>query len=172
MNISIIAAIDLNGAIGYQGELPWPRLSGDLRRFKWLTDGGPVIMGRKTFESIGKPLPNRKNIVLSSSRAFPGTLQAKNFYQALILARKFLGPGKEVPVIGGASLYRAALRHSRLTTLHLSIVHGEFEADTFFPDWEPRDWEESVRVSQVPNEKNPFGHTYVRFSRRTVQCLS
>lgn len=164
MNLSIIAAIDLGAGIGNKGQMPWPRLSGDLRRFKWLTEGSPVIMGRKTFESIGKPLPKRENIVLSSTRSFPGTIQAKNFYSALVKA-KGAAKGGEVFVIGGASLYELALTHESLRTMHLSVVHGNFEADVFFPAWSPNDWKEVLRVTQLPNEKNPYMHTYVRLER-------
>jgi len=167
MNLSIVAAIDLNAGLGNKGDLPWPRLSGDLRRFKWLTEGSSVVMGRKTFESIGKPLPKRQNIVLSGSRHFPGTIQAKNFYSALVKAKGASQNG-DVFVIGGASLYELAMAHESLQNMHLSVVHGTFEADVFFPAWSPNDWKEVLRVTQLPNEKNPYMHTYVHFVRKAV----
>jgi dihydrofolate reductase len=134
MKIVIIAAIAANGTIGHAGKIPW-HLSEDLKRFKRLTLGHPVIMGRKTYESLGKPLPGRRNIVLTRQ---PGTDHFASLEDALISC------GDEtVFVIGGAEVYRQALPLA--DTLLLTHVHQPVEGDTKFPDYDRSQWREASR---------------------------
>ena len=160
MRISIIAAISDNGTIGRDNRLPW-RLPADLRRFKELTMGKPLIMGRKTWESIGRPLPGRKNIVLSRDpdcRA-PGCTVVHSAAAALQEA----GASEEVMVIGGASLYELFLPQAH--TLLLTYVHGMIEGEVKFPQIEPGAWSETSRDSFPRDGQNQYPFTFVRMER-------
>ena len=128
MKIFLIAALDRNRVIGRDGKLPW-HISEDLKRFKRLTKGHVVLMGRKTYESLGKPLPDRRNIVLSS-RAIPDV----ESYRSLAEALRALKDENTVFIIGGGEVFRQAL--PIVDGLHLTIVDGKHEGDTFFPEYE------------------------------------
>ncbi|MFH1024889.1 MAG: dihydrofolate reductase [Planctomycetota bacterium] len=143
MNIIIIAALASNRVIGRDGKIPW-RLPEDLRRFKRLTTGHAVVMGRKTWESIGKPLPDRRNIVISRRADFPlpqGVHRAENFEAALNLCRA--AAETNVFVIGGAEVYRAALPLA--DEMHLTCLDRAVEGDVVFPEWNPAEWRETGR---------------------------
>lgn len=142
--IYLVAAVAENGVIGASGKLPW-YLPEDLRHFKQVTTGHPVIMGRKTWESIGKPLPNRNNIVVSRRAGFvaPGAQVASSLDGALALC-----PGREsVMVIGGNELFRAAL--PRAAGLILTEIHRAYEGDVRFPEFDRRAWKETRREPRV-----------------------
>ena len=132
--VSIIAAIGKNRELGKNNRLLW-HIPEDMKRFRKLTQGHAVIMGRKTFESIGKPLPNRTNIIITRDKSF----QAPNckIYHSFDDVIKAINSGEinggEVFVIGGGQIYNQALPHT--STLYLTIVEGTYEADTFFPDY-------------------------------------
>jgi len=128
VKILMIAALDRNRVIGRDGKLPW-HISEDLKRFKRLTKGHVVLMGRKTYESLGKPLPDRRNIVLSS-RAIPDV----ESYRSLAEALRALKDENTVFIIGGGEVFRQAL--PIVDGLHLTIVDGKHEGDTFFPEYE------------------------------------
>jgi len=133
--ISIIAAMTKSRVIGKNNQLPW-HLSDDLKNFKKFTVGSTVIMGRKTFESIGKPLPERNNIVISSS--MPQTqniIVAKTIEEALHKANSF---GKEVFIIGGASVYAQSLPFA--DRLYLSFIKKDYDGDVFFPEFDMTKW--------------------------------
>ncbi len=130
MTLSLIVAVAENGVIGRANQLPW-RLPEDLQRFRRITTGHPVIMGRKTFESIGRPLPGRTNIVVSRTGVFPGTVSAHSLEEALTEASRASGAG-EIFVIGGGEIYRAALPLA--TRIHLTRVHSSVEGDATFPE--------------------------------------
>jgi dihydrofolate reductase len=136
--ISIIVAADERGGMGIGGRLPW-HLPMDLRRFKALTMGKPIIMGRRTWDSIGRPLPGRRSIVLSRDigLAIAGVTVARTFDDAIRLA----GDVPEACVIGGAEVYRAALPSTDV--IHLTRVHASVAADTHFPPLEPGEWTET-----------------------------
>lgn len=147
MKLSIIVAAADNGVIGRDNRLPW-RLSADLKRFKSLTLGHHLLMGRKTYESIGRPLPGRTAIVLS--RGTPelpeGVRLARDLDEAVALARA--AGETEAFVGGGAAIYREAL--GRADRLYLTRVAGEFEGDTRFPAWDPERWE-LISVETCPS---------------------
>lgn len=158
--IALIAAMAENRVIGRENRLPW-RLPADLRRFKSVTMGKPVIMGRKTYESIGKPLPGRSNIVVTRDPDYraPGCQVVHSLGQALEA-----GAGHaEVMVIGGAELYREAL--GRAERMYLTLIRAEVEGDTLFPDIEPQQWRELERESHCADEKNQYDYDFVTLQR-------
>ena len=142
--VYLVAAVAQNGVIGANGKLPW-RLPEDLQHFKRLTLGHSVIMGRKTWESIGRPLPNRHNIVVSRRPGFQaaGASVASSLEDALALCAGV----DPVFVIGGNELYRAALPYA--AGLVLTRLHRPYEGDAYFPDIDPADWTETRREEHV-----------------------
>lgn len=160
MNLSLIVAMDPRGVIGRGDELPW-KLSTDLKRFRRLTMGHAIVMGRRTFESIGRPLPGRRTIVLSRSGfpAIEGVEQVRSVAGALDAVR-----GDEQPfIVGGAEIYRLFL--PQVQTLYVTWVEQEVAGDIRFPEWDPRDWveRESEQVAAGPTDEYPTRFvTYVR----------
>lgn len=164
MKIAIVVAYDKNRGIGTGGDLPWGRsLPADLAHFKELTTGGAVVMGRKTYESIGgRPLPNRKNIVLSGSEV-AGAIGAKNFAQALQFASE--EPNQDIFVIGGERVFAEAL--PEVDTIYATEVDYSFsDADVFFPQIDVNQWEEVSRTSQKANEQNRYSFDFVEYRRK------
>lgn len=165
MIASLIVAMDERGGIGWEGKLPW-RLPADLKRFRELTMGHYIIVGRKTFESIGKPLPGRNTIVVTRDKGFhaEGCQVSHSFEESLKLARD--GGESEVFVCGGAEIYAQAL--DLADRIYLTRVHAEVEADTFFPRFDERGWIEQECERHPADEKNqyPFSFKiYVRAAR-------
>lgn len=140
MILSLIVAVAENGVIGRDGGLPW-RLPGDMAHFKATTMGKPIVMGRKTWESLGRALPGRHNIVVTRDAAYvaEGASVANDLDVALSLA----GDVEEVMMIGGAQIYELAL--PRADRIYITRVHASPEGDTYFPDLDPGDWKEIVR---------------------------
>ena len=164
MKIAIVVAYDKNRGIGTGGDLPWGRsLPADLAHFKELTTGGAVVMGRKTYESIGgRPLPNRKNIVLSTGEVV-GAIGAKNFAQALQLASE--EPNQDIFVIGGERVFAEAL--PEVDTIYATEVDYSFsDADVFFPQINVNQWEEVSSTSQKANEQNKYSFDFVEYRRK------
>ncbi len=164
MKLSIIAAVGENHVIGARGKIPW-HLPADFKRFKELTMGHPIIMGNKTFESIGKPLPGRTNIVLAQdpNYAADGCLVAHALDEALALAKNAEG-GDEVFVCGGGQVYALTLPLANI--LYLTKVHGAFEGDTFFPKFNEGDWMLTSSEEHKKDEKNPFDFTFLTYQRK------
>lgn len=133
MGISIIAAVSKNNVIGRDGKLPW-HISEDLKRFKRLTSGHVIIMGRKTFESIGRPLPNRTNIIITRDKNFTPeeVVVTHSVEEALDMGREKEERG-EVFIIGGGQIYTQSMRYA--DKLYLTVVEEEIEGDTYFPDY-------------------------------------
>ncbi len=152
--LSLIVAMAANGVIGRDNRLPW-HISEDLRYFKRVTMGKPLVMGRKTFQSIGKPLPGRPNIVVTRDPAWSseGVQVAHSVAQALETARG-LAAGGEVMVIGGAELFKAALATAR--RLYLTEVHRNYDGDVFFPDPDPASWREVSREDHAGDPAYSF----------------
>jgi len=157
MMISIIVAMDEKGGIGVRSALPW-RLSTDLRRFRKLTMGHHLIVGRKTFEAIGRPLAGRRMIVVTRNQGLwaEGPLIALSFDQALELARQ-QGEG-EVFVIGGAMIYLLAL--PRAQRIYLTLVHTQVEADTYFPPINTAEWVVSEETYFPAGAEDQYAHTF------------
>ena len=156
MIISLIAAMDRNRLIGAGNRLPW-RLPADMRHFRQLTLGKPVLMGRRTFESIGKPLPKRTNIILTRDPHFSasGCIVAHSVDGAL---RKATGC-EEVMIIGGYSIYEQFL--DRAKRFYLTQIHESFRGDVYFPAFELGDWREVRRIKREPDTDNPHSYDFV-----------
>jgi dihydrofolate reductase len=154
-------AVAENGVIGSDNELPW-HLPGDLRYFRRVTMGKPVIMGRRTFDSIGRPLQGRTNIVISRNRNLrvEGVRVAASLDQALALAEG----SREVLVIGGAGIYAAAI--PRADRLYVTEVHAAFEGDTLLPAVAWRDWREVRRERHAAAAEDSCDYSFVVYERR------
>ncbi len=163
MIISIVVAMDENRTIGAGGALPW-HLPADLRYFRDITMGKPIVMGRKTHESIGRPLPGRENIVISRNPEFSAPGCRVMGGMAEVLER--LGEVEEVMVIGGASIYAEALELA--TRLYLTEVHAAVAGDVFFPEFDRGQWREIRRQHVLADEKNPLPHSFVLLERESV----
>ena len=157
--ITMIVAVAENGAIGKDNNLLW-HISGDLKRFKAITTGHSIIMGRKTYLSFPKrPLPDRKNIILTTSdTVFEGAYTAKNIKQALALC-----DSDEVFIIGGESIYRQFLPYT--TKIYLTRVHRSYKADTFFPALNMDEWE-TIETEEHLDGEPPF--TYITLRRKEM----
>ena len=159
--LELVVAAAENDVIGRANRLPW-HLPSDLKHFKALTTGKPVLMGRKTYESIGKPLPNRTNLVLSRGAAFHAEgCQAVGSLQE---ARDVAG-ASPLMIIGGAEIYRLCLPDAQ--RIHLTLVHTVIpDGDTFFPQWRSPEWRETARAPQAADERNTLAHSFITLERR------
>lgn len=161
--ISIIVAASTNNVIGVQGELPW-KISDDLRRFKALTMGKPIVMGRRTWESIGRPLPGRQNIVITRQADFAAT--GCEVVDSPAAALQAAGDADEVMIIGGGQVYELFLPTAG--RLHVTRVDTTIDGDAFFPAIDATDWQLTAVEAHVANERNEFAfefRTYERTSR-------
>lgn len=158
--ITLIAALGRNRAIGRDGELPW-HLPRELKHFKETTMGKPIIMGRRTWESIGRPLPGRQNIVVTRNPSFhaAGCEAAASLAAAVDLAQ-----GEEVMLIGGGELYREALDYA--DRMILTVVDCEPEADTWFPRWREADWQETELRTEPADTNSPLAYRVIELARR------
>ncbi|EFL90777.1 dihydrofolate reductase [Ahrensia sp. R2A130] len=165
--VSIVVAAAENGIIGADGDMPW-RLSSDLKRFKALTIGKPMIMGRKTFASIGKALPGRTSIVVTRDRNYQaeGAVVVSDLDQAFDLAREvaFASQADEIAIIGGGQIYAQTLE--RADIVHLTTVHADPEGDTSFPTLDPQEWsvDHEETVPAGPSDSEPT--TYRIYERK------
>lgn len=166
MRISLIAAVAEGGAIGRDGGMPW-HLSSDLRHFKATTMGCPVVMGRKTYESIGRPLPGRPNIVVTRNPEFSadGVEALSDLDEALDRAAALADEtgAAEVFVIGGGMLYKAAL--SRTDRIYFTEIHARIDGDAHFPELDPREWHEISRERHEAGEKDDHPFSFVVLER-------
>jgi len=160
MIVSIIVAMGENRVIGIENQLPW-QLPADMKWFRENTTGKPVIMGRKTYESIGRPLPNRRNIVISrdTSLKIEGCEVASGADAALELCRD----EAEVMIIGGASFYEQMLPHA--DRLYLTLVHTAPEGDAHFPEINYQQWNEKKRIDHRKDEANAFDYSFIILDR-------
>jgi dihydrofolate reductase len=158
--LELVVAMDRNGAIGYRNALPW-RLPADLKRFRELTGGHAVIMGRKTWESIGRPLPDRQNIVVSRRADFmPDAVHTAHSLDEAIDMVRLPGP---IFCIGGAELFRVAL--PRAKRLHITEIAAEFPGDTFFPLYDRSVWRETAREEHPASGDIAFDYAFVTYDR-------
>ncbi|MBF9237766.1 dihydrofolate reductase [Hymenobacter sp. BT683] len=161
--VSFVVAVAENGVIGSNGALPWGRLPADLQHFKRLTLGHPVIMGRRTYDSLGRALPKRTNIVVTRQAdwAAPGCETAASVPAALARAREL---DEEVCVIGGGEIYRQALPAADV--IYLTEVHHNFEGDAGFPPLPSSDWREETRERHEADEQHAYAFSFVTLRRR------
>ncbi|WP_078380282.1 dihydrofolate reductase [Sutcliffiella halmapala] len=159
--ISMIVATDKNGLIGKDNDMPW-RLPADLAYFKQVTTGSTVIMGRNTFESIGKPLPNRKNIILSRDSNLQ--IEGCETLSSITEVEKMAKLDEEIFIVGGANIYKQLLPITE--TLYLTFIDEEFEGDTFFPKIDTKEWELISNEKGVKDEKNPYDYYFKVYKRK------
>ena len=165
--IALIVARARNGVIGRDNQLPW-RLPEDLRYFKRMTIGKPVIMGRNTWESLGKPLPERDNIVITSNESFyaHGATVVNDLETALLLADSLADArgSDEIMIIGGAQIYAAAL--PQVTRAYITEVDADIDGDAFFPALDKNHWKETAHEKFSACEKNPFNYSFLTLERQ------
>lgn len=160
MKISLIVAMSSNRVIGLENRLPW-HLSADLKKFKQLTMGHAILMGRLTFESIGRPLPGRTNIIISRN---PGYQQPGCFvYNDIATALDSCKNETELFVIGGESLYQQFLPHADY--IYITSIHQHFEGDTYFPELQVEQWRESSREDIDTDCSVPFRYSFIKLER-------
>lgn len=162
MIISLVVAAATNNAIGKEGTMPW-HLPNDMKHFKNVTWGMPVIMGRKTFDSLGKALPGRKNIVITRQEGWTAenTVVVKTLEDALFVAGQT--DAKEVMVIGGGEIYKAYFEKAK--RIYLTRVESSPDADTFFPAIDGRQWQLISQRNHEADEKNPFNYSFQLWER-------
>lgn len=161
--LSLVWAMGRNRVIGVDNRLPW-RLPADLKRFRALTTGHTILMGRKTYESFPRPLPDRRHVIITRDRNYQaamGCLVVHTVEAALAAARN----DNEVFVIGGGSLYAQVL--PRAERLYVTLIDSDFIGDTRFPDFDWADWREVTREDHGPDEQNPYPYSFVTLERRS-----
>jgi dihydrofolate reductase len=164
LKISIIVAIAKNNVIGKDNQLPW-HLPEDLKHFKRKTEGHHLIMGRKTYESMGKPLPNRTSIVITRNKNYtvpPGHFVVHDLEAALEIAKN--RNLQQVFVLGGAEIFRLAL--PLVDEMIITEIQATPEGNTFFPLWDESKWEMSSRSDFLKDEKNPYDYSFVTYQKR------
>ena len=161
MPISIIVATSQNNVIGKDNQLIW-RLSDDLKRFKALTTGHHIIMGRKTFDSIGKALPNRTSIIITRQADYKaeGCIVVNSLEEAL----EKVPTDQEAFIVGGGTIYKEMM--DKADKLYLTLVHNKFEGDTFFPKIDDKIWKSVKREDHMPNEKNTYAYSFIDYVRK------
>ncbi len=164
MKLSLIVAMANNRVIGINKQMPW-HLSADLKKFKKITMGHPIIMGRKTFEAIGHPLPGRENIIISRDPLYQQT--GCTVFNSLELAVKHYAHLDEVFVIGGATLYEATL--AQADRLYITEIEKDFEGDTWFPKMQKGDWQECSKERVINDTSVDFNYSFVVYKRRNVR---
>ena len=166
--ISLIVAHTRNGVIGRDNQMPW-HLPEDLRYFKRVTMGKPVIMGRNTWESLGKPLPGRDNIVVTRNPDYraEGAQVVSSMHDAIALASTLAAEKNcaEIMIIGGAQIYRAALPLAQRA--YITEIDADIDGDAFFPTLEGN-WQETARESHAPCEKNPYAYSFAVLERASA----
>lgn len=161
METAFVVAMDENGLIGRDNDLPW-RLPADLQYFRSVTMGKPIIMGRHTHESIGRPLPGRQNIVITSLADYQA--EGCEVVHSVDEALRIANTTDEVMVIGGASLYKQMF--DQVDRLYLTRVHATLEGDTWFPDWDKSQWQQISCESHPADEKNQYAYSFEVYERR------
>jgi len=161
MIISLIVAIGKNNVIGNKNSLPW-KLPADMKHFKELTLGKPVIMGRKTFESIGKPLPKRINIIITGDEGYKaeGCVVAHSLDEAL----KAAGTAEEIMIIGGAQIYKEFL--PKANKMYLTLIDADFGGDAYFPEYKIEEWEETAYEEHERDKDNQYNYTFIVLRRK------
>nr|WP_295973976.1 dihydrofolate reductase [uncultured Bacillus sp.] len=161
--ISFIVAMDKNRVIGKDNQLPW-HLPADLKFFKKTTMGHPIVMGRKTYESIGKPLPGRENVIVTRNEQYSPegctVIHSVEKLKDLAAAR-----GEEIFVIGGAELFKTVLPDA--DRLYITLIEQEFEGDTFFPEYTESNWKLVSSIKGVKDERNPYIYYFNVYERKT-----
>ncbi|MFY0630566.1 MAG: dihydrofolate reductase [Flavobacteriaceae bacterium] len=160
--ITIIAAIGERNELGKNNDLIW-YLPADLKRFKKVTTGHAIIMGRNTFESIGKPLPNRRSIIITRNKDY--RQEGCEVVHSLEEAIEMVSNHDQAFIIGGAQIYKESMAKDLVDALDVTRVHQEFEADVFFPEIDENIWEVTSKEDFLPDEKNKFNYSFLSFRK-------
>ncbi len=163
--LSIVVAVAKNNVIGKDNKLIW-HLPEDLKRFKKLTTGKTIIMGRKTFESLGKVLPNRKHIVITKNNDFKIDNPMVEVINNINELDKYINSNEEHFVIGGASIYKILLPYTN--KMYITRIYEQFEGDTFFPEIDENEWKAIERSKGLKNEENPYDYEYITYIRKNI----
>ena len=160
--ITVIAAIATNNALGKDNDLIW-HLPADLKRFKKVTTGHYILMGRNTYESIGKPLPNRTTIIITRNKNYfkEGCLIANSLEQAIEMSKE----EANVFIIGGAQIYKETIAKDLAQQLDITMVHKDFEADVYFPEIDFKIWKEVARENFKADEKNKLDYSFISYQK-------
>jgi dihydrofolate reductase len=160
LKLSVIVAVSANNVIGNKNQLPW-RLPADLKLFKKITMGHPVVMGRKTYESIGKPLPGRTNIIITHQLNYevPNCIVVNSLQEAIDLCKE----EDEIFIIGGAEIILQVLNSA--DKIYLTRIHHDFPGDTFLPLINLKKWKEILRQDFEADEKNPYRHSFLELEK-------
>lgn len=161
--LSIIVAVSKNNVIGKDNKLIW-YLPEDLKRFKKLTTGHTIIMGRKTFESLGRVLPNRKHIVLTNNSNIKIENENIEVINDIKLLDSYINSKDENFIIGGAAIYRLLMPYA--SKMYVTKIYEEFEGDVYFPQIDTKIWQEVEREKGIKNEKNPYDYEYITYVRK------
>lgn len=161
MRVAAICAMSENRVIGKDNKLPW-HLPADIQHFKKMTTGYPILLGRKTYESIGRALPNRCNVVITRDAGFiaPGCVVVNSIETAL----SAVSYSEEVFIIGGAVLYQQMMPH--IHRLYLTIIHHHFDGDTFFPELNMEEWREVERADHEADAENKYSYSFIILDRK------
>jgi dihydrofolate reductase len=160
--VTIIAAIANNNALGKDNDLIW-HLPADLKRFKKVTTGHHILMGRNTYESIGKPLPNRTTVIITRNSDYKaaGCIVVDSIERAIEVA----SADEHVFIIGGAQIYKQTMESNLVDQLDITQVHSEFDADVFFPEIDTAIWRETSREDFEPDEKNKYNYSFISYKK-------
>lgn len=161
--LSIIAAVANNNVIGKDNKLIW-KLPADLKRFKMLTSGKVIIMGRKTFESLGRVLPNRKHVVLTRDKSYKVDNENVEIINDLSKIDKYINDSNENFVIGGAQIYKLLLQYSK--KMYITKINHDFEGDTYFPEINEKEWNIESREKGIKDEKNKLDYEFINYIRK------
>lgn len=163
--LSILVAMARNRVIGRNNKLPW-HLPADLKHFKFLTMGQTIVMGRKTYESIGKPLPGRTNIIITRQAGYevPGAIVVSSIDNALLICEENSAINGENFIIGGEKIYRQTLEICQ--RMYITEIQRDFEGDVFFPEFDPNEWEETRRDTHIAEKDANLEYHFVVLDRR------
>lgn len=161
--LSIIVAIAKNNVIGKDNKLIW-HLPADLKRFKELTTGKTIIMGRKTFESLGRVLPNRKHIVLTQNKSWTYDNDQVEIINDIGKLKKYIDGNEENFIIGGASIYKMLMPYAN--KMYITKIEEDFDGDTFFPEINKEEWDIISTEKGITDEKNPYRYEYITYMRK------
>ena len=163
--ITIIAAIANNNALGKDNDLIW-HLPADLKRFKRVTSGHHILMGRNTFESIGKPLPNRTTVIITRNENYKveGCIVVDSIEKAIAISKK----DEKIFIIGGAQIYKQAMTSNLVDQLDITQVHHSFDADVYFPEIDAKKWQETSREDFSADEKNKYNYSFISYKKRKL----
>lgn len=161
MVVSIVVAMDRQQIIGRDNDLPW-RLSDDLKHVKNITMGKPMIMGRKTHESIGKPLPGRENIIITRNKQYDS--EGCTVFNSIDAALEYCSDHDEIILMGGEEIFRQAF--GKVSRIYLTEVHAQVEGDTFFPDFNRTEWNEIERQDYKADDRNEYDYSFVTLERK------